>query len=349
MNALLKHKIKIVLPMLIYGGLVTIASVVLAFVQIFQYSIYETSFTTLYMDRFAYSFSFVPIALVPMAVAMGMILTQEYGNMEQEDFLAGLPYKRNSRFLISILPGVVFFLAYWIIVSIAVIISHTISRGEFGEIYLLSSSYESIMKMDGLGNALLRVTQIVTTLISLFFITVFASVSSRNVIVTIAVMICIPICPLFITNALDEVINIKDVSLINDWVNYTSLSGLFEGAVYGKVSDVIYVYYEYSLARTIVSVISTVVWCILGYYYATKSDRIYGKFVVTKSLEKIFMIMTGIYAACMSVFISVSFDIGSEIKLIIMCIVFVVTEIVLYKIITDKGKYSFLNVGGGKK
>ena len=92
------------------------------------------------------------------------------------------------------------------------------------------------------------------------------------------------------------------------------------------------------------AVISTVFWGVLGYYYATKSDRNYGKFVVTKSLEKIFVVFAGICVACAVAIISGTVEINSIIKAIMMCVAFAITEFALYKIITDKGGYSYLNV-----
>ncbi len=348
MKALLKYKIKSVLPALIYGGIVIVASVVLVFIQIQQYSVYELDFRTLYMERISTNLMIIPIVLVPVAVSMGMILTQEYGNREQEDFLSGLPYKRNVRFLISILPGVIYFLAYGVIVSIAVIISHSLSRVEFGEIYLMSSNYEALMQMDGVGNALLRIMQITLTLVSLFFAAVFAGVTGRNSIVSIIILLGIPIFPLYFSNALEQVIE-GNIPLIKDMANYTSITGLFEDVSYYSTQNELYFYYEFSIERTIVAGIATIIGGLLSYYFATKSDRLYGKFVVTKILEKIFVFMVGIYAACFFVIISDDFVIASEIKLILMLVVFVVVEIVLYKIITDKGKYSYLNARGEKQ
>ena len=345
MKALLKHKIKSVLPALIYGGLVMVASVMLVFMQIYQYSIYEVSFMTFYMERISINLTFIPIALVPIAVSMGMILTQEYGKREQEDFFGGLPYKKNVRFLISILPGVAYFLVYGIVVGIAVVISHVLSRGEFREIYLMSSNYETLMQMDGVGNALLRIAQITVTLLSLFFITVFASVTGRNAVVSMLIMIGIPVFPLILENAMGQV---ADIPVLTDIERYVSLSGLFEEACYASIGDIWYVHYEYSLERTISAGIAIIIWGLLSYYFATKSDRLYGKLVVTKSFEKIFVFMSGIYAACLAVIISGDFNINTEIKMIIMAVVFVAVEIVLYKIITDKGRYSYLNARGEK-
>lgn len=346
MKALLKHKIKSVFPALIYGGVVMVASVVLTFIQINQYSIYELDFGTFYMERLSNNFLLIPVALVPIAVAMGMILTQEYGKRDQEDFLGGLPYKRNVRFLISILPGVIYFLAYGLIVSVAVIISHSLSRGEFEEIYLMSSNYETLMQMDGVGNALLRIAQITLTLLSLFFTTVFASVTGRNAVVTILIMVGIPVFPLIFCNAVGQV---ADIPMLTDIERYTGLSGLFDEPYFISDGYEWYVSYESSLERTIVAGISIIIWCLLSYYFATKSDRLYGKLVVSKILEKIFVFMSGIYAACFSIYIIENFDFNTEIKLIIMILVFVAIEIALYKVITGKGKYDYLNEKGKKQ
>ena len=201
------------------------------------------------------------------------------------------------------------------------------------------------MQMDGVGNALLRIAQITVTLLSLFIITVFASVTGRNAMVSMLIMIGIPIFPLILENAMGQV---ADISVLTDIERYASLSGLFEEACYASIGDVGYVYYEYSLERTIAAGIATIIWGVLSYYFATKADRLYGKLVVTKSFEKIFVFMSGIYAACLAVIISGDFYINTEIKLIIMVVIFMAVEILLYKIITDKGRYSYLNARGEK-
>ena len=112
MKALLKYRIKSVLPALIVGIVVLIAAAVFVFVdfRMMNNSPFYIDTGTFFLERITYNLVFLPFALLALAIWMGMVLTKDYGNKERENFLDARPCKRSTRFLVSLLPGVLYFI-----------------------------------------------------------------------------------------------------------------------------------------------------------------------------------------------------------------------------------------------
>ena len=128
MKGLVKGKIKSILPMLIIGAVSLLASVILVFVNTRDIRFYDTNDNciTYFMERIFLHLYWLPFVLIGLAIAMGMVLTKEYGNPEQEAFVAGLPFKKRDRYLATVLPGLLFFVVFTVVLVVAVIISHSI-------------------------------------------------------------------------------------------------------------------------------------------------------------------------------------------------------------------------------
>lgn len=351
MKVLLKHKIKSVLPVLAFGGLITIAAVLLMSIEIYEINPYEIEFGTFFMDRVSSNLTIIPLILVPVAVSLGIILTQEYGDREKEDFLSAIPIKSGQRFMACILPGVIFFIVFGIALLIAVIVNYEISYDYYSEINMMSPYYEIISKMDGVGNAILHIVQITLSMLMIFFITVFASVSARNKMISVIVLAAICAFPIYIPEAVNNIttgyFNIK-MPLHDEITNCASIGAMIEEGSYIYVGEIPCTYFEYSTGKTIVSGGLLLIFAILSYLYAVKLDRLNGKIMVNKTAEVIFIITAGVYGACIIPTFRNMENMKFGILAVTMCIVFAVIEIVLYRFITGKGRYSYLNAGGEK-
>lgn len=352
MKTLLKYKIKSVLPAFIIGGVILLAAIIMVFVDMSGINPYMVSFGTFFMERIADNLMLLPIALIPISVSMGIVLTQEYGERDKEDFLSGLPYTRDVRFMACILPGVIFFLVFGIILIIAVGISHSLSYDYYSEINMMAANYEKIMKLDSVGNAVLRIVQIILSMLMLYFISVFAGVVGKNKMITVLIIAAICVFPMYVPEALNKItgryFGVR-MPLYDEIVNYSSLMGLSEETPAYHVGREWYTYFNYLSERTASAGIMSVVFAVISYVLAAKADRLNGKILVNKVCEIIFIIITGLYGACVVPVFRDAEKMNAGVMLASMLVVFIVIEIVLYKFVTGKGRYSYLNAGGEQK
>lgn len=352
MKTLLKYKIKTILPALIIGALVLIAAVVMVFVDYVEFYPYENQFGTFFIERIARNLPWLPFALLPLALIMGIILTKDYGNREREEFLQGLPFRQNTRFMASVLPGVVFFLVFLVVLIVAIVIAYLTSHERYSEINMLSSNYELIMKMDSLGNAVLHIVQVVLTMLMLYFFAVFAGVVSKNKFVTVLVLAMICLFPMIVPEAAAIIANTyfnTDFSVHDAMKNYSGLYGMLESySVYDYPYER-YTYFLYPVERTVTSGALMVVFAVLSYVMTVKADRLQGKIVTGKVAEWIFIIIAGVYGACFIPIFGLTESLNLGVIIVLMVIVFVLVTGGICKFITGKGKYNSLNAGGNKK
>ena len=349
MKALLKYKIRSVTAVLIFGGLVILAAVVLLFFGNGKINPYEIQFGTFFMERLSVNLRVIPILLIPVAVSLGIILTKEYGDREKEDFLSGLPIKSSHRFMACILLGVVFFVAFGIILCTAVIINYEMTYNYYNEINMMSANYEIITKMDGVGNGILHVVQITLTMMMLYFIAVFAGTIARNKLVTVLVLAEICVFPMYIPEAINKIMTEYfhiEMPLYNEIINYTSLGTMMEEGTFLRIGNTDYTYFEYIVEKTVAAGCLTLVFAVLSYCIAVKSHRLHGKIMVNKAADTVFIVFSGIYGAFMIPLFRNADNMKFGIMAVLMAVVFAVIEFVLYKFITGKGRYSYLNAGG---
>ncbi len=349
MKTLFKYKMKTVLPAFIIGGIVLIAAAILSFVDWIEIEPYVITFKPFFMERITNNLKWLSVVLIPIAVSMGIVLTQEYGDRDKEDFFSSLPYTKKLRFMSCIFPGVIFFLGFGIILTAAVIISHSLSYGYFSEINMMSSDYEIIMKMDSAGNAVLYVAQIISSMLMLFFIAVFAGIVSRNKLIAVLIIAGICLFPAYVPAAFNKMtlscFGIK-MPLYDEIVNYSSLAVLLEDLEYYRLENELYIYMNYPVERTITSLTVIIVLGIISYVLAVKADRMSGKILINKICENIFIIIAGIYGACVVPMLRDMEEFKPGVVLAGMIVIFIIIEAALYKFVTGRGKYTYLNAGG---
>ncbi len=352
MKTLLKYRIKSILPALIIGAVVLIAAVVMVFVDFTEFHPYENWFGTFFIERIATNLSWLPYALLPLALIMGIILTKDYGSREREEFLQGLPFKQNTRFMASILPGVVFFLVFLVVLIIAIVIAYLTSYERYSEINMLSSNYELIMKMDSLGNAVLHIVQVVLTMLMLYFFAVFAGVVSKTKIVPILILAMICLFPMIVPEAINVIAENyfgAKLPMYEAIKDYSGLTGIVESSDSSYFYNVQYTYFLYPVERTITSGVLMVVFAVLSYVMAVKADRLQGKIVTGKVAEWIFIVVAGVYGACFVPIFGLAERLNFGVISVLMVIVFILVAGGISKFITGKGKYDYLNAGGNKE
>lgn len=348
MKAILKYRLKAARPALIAGLVILVASIIALFVD---FGTNTDAFGTFYMHRMYNNTFVLPIILILFAVWLGLILTAEYGDKNTEDFFSGLPVKKKDRFLVSVMLGLGVLLVMGIISIIAVCISHNISFAQFAKINLRSEDYDIIVKLDGLGNAIARMAQMYMFAFFFYFIAVFAGVSGRDKKVAVLIIVLV----LFFALVFGEIIGVFEklfsieMPLIKDLIEYGSCYQLLDTNVNFYINDTIFVCYENLLESIIVAGVMTVVFAVSSFLMATVANRDYGKIVIGKNMEKLFIAIIGIYAAgIIPMLLDYSdFDIG--IVLVVMAAVFALIVFVLYKLIYKSKKYSHLNAGEGKQ
>ena len=348
MKAILKYRLKAARPALIAGLVILVASVIALFVD---FGGNTDRFGTFYMFRMYTNTFGLPIILMLLSVWLGMILTSEYGDKNTEDFFSGLPVKKKDRFLVSVMLGFGVLLVMGIMSVVAVCISHNVSYAQFAKINLRSEDYDIIVKLDGLGNAIARMVQMYMFAFFFYFIAVFAGVSSRDKKVAVLIIVLVLLFPLVfgeIIGLLEKLFS-TEMTVIKDLIEYGSSYQLLDTNAYCYINDTLFVCYENLLESIIVAGVMAVVFAILAFLMATVVNRNYGKIVIGKALEKLFIVVIGIFAAGMiPMLLDVSnFDIG--IVLVIMVAVFVLIVFLLHKLIYKNKKYSHLNAGEGKK
>ena len=352
MKTLLKYKIKTILPALIIGAIVLAGAVIMVFVDFSEFHPYENWFGTFFIERIAGNLSWLPYALLPLALIMGIILTKDYGGREREEFLKGLPYRKNTIFIASILPGVVFFLVFLVVMIIAIVISYCISYQHYSEINMLSSNYELIMKMDSLGNAVLHIVQVMLTILMLYFFAVFSGVVSKLKIIPILILAMICLFPMIVPEAINIMAkNYFDTELpmYAAIKNYSGLTGMFYNSEQVYFFNCLYTYFLYPVERTVTSGIIMVIFAVLSYVMAVKADRIQGKIVAGKVTEWIFIGVAGIYGACLVPIFGFAEKLNFGVIIVLMVVVFVLVAGGISRFINGKGKYNYLNAGGKKK
>ena len=328
MKALLKYRIKSVLPALIVGIVVLIAAVVFVFVdfRILQNGPFGHDCGTLFLDRLSSNLMVLPYLLLALAIWMGMVLTKDYGNKERENFLDALPCKRSTRFLASIMPGVLYFLLTAIVLSIAICISHSVSYEYFRDMNMFSPYFEDVMECDSLGNALLVIWNSIISALMIFLATFFAGVVSRNKLVSVFILMAICLFSVLVPEVKYGVL--ADISIYHD-------------AEYAY--DTFFIVYSDMWPKIITVGALSVMYGILSYIVAVKLKRESGKLIVNDVCERIGIIIAGIYGAFLVRFAMKVGEVNTAMVIIVMIMTFVIIVYGLNRLVTGKGKYGFLN------
>ena len=328
MKALLKYRIKSVLPALIVGIVVLIAAVVFVFVdfRMMNNSPFYIDTGTFFLERITYNLVFLPFALLALAIWMGMVLTKDYGNKERENFLDALPCKRSTRFLVSLLPGVLYFVLCGIVLNIAVCISHSVSYEYFRDMNMISPFFEEIMECDRVENALLVLWHIVLSGLMVFWGTFFAGVVSRNKLVAVFIVMAMCLFSIFVPE-----------------VKYGKLSDVFLFPDSEYVFDTFFVIYNDMWPKIITMLALCILYAVLTYVVAVKIKRESGKLIVNDVCEKIGIVIAGIYGALIVRFVMKTGEVNTVIIIVAMVLTFGIIVFGLSKFVAGKGKYSFLN------
>lgn len=328
MKPLIKYRFKSIFPALIVGTLVLIASIVLIFLdfRMANSSPFAIVTGTFYLERISINLFFLPYLLIALSIWMGMVLTKDYGSKERENFLAALPYKKSTRFVLDIMPGVVYYLVLGIFLSAAVCISYSISYDYFNEMNMMSPYYDEIMGIDTIGNALMCIWHIVLGALMVFLCTVFAGVISRNKMVTVFIVLSFCLLPVFVPA-----------------IKYGRLSDLLEGYDTYDIGDSFFVVYSNLLGKIIVMMVLSIVFAVLSYVTAVMIKRESGKLIVNEICERIFIVMAGLYGAVIISYVMNTEEMGWGIIIVAMVLTFAIIVYGLNKLVAGKGKYNFLN------
>ena len=349
MKGLVKGKIKSILPMLIIGAVSLFASVILVFVNTRDIWFYDTNdyCITYFMERIFLHLYWLPFVLIGLAIAMGLVLTKEYGNPEQESFIAGLPFKKRDRYLATVLPGLLFFVVFTVVLVVAVIISHSISYEFFYEIYMFNPEYELLLSLDSVGNAVMRILQIMFAAIMIYAITIFAGFLGRHKAVSVFVIMMIIVFPIAIIPAIHKLVG--EEGILYNVQMYSSLIGLFEDAGGTEYDCNVYYFFEYLIERTITTGILSVVYLVAGVFAANMKDRSSGKILVGKYCDRVFIVIAGIYAALLVVLFKDIIDLSMGVIVVLMFVIMSVTIFLLYRYVSNGKKYDYLNKKEGTK
>lgn len=350
MKAILKYKIKLTLPLFIIGAIVLVISSVMILQRetVFPFNnYYETFFT----NNLVNSMEVIQIVYAIIAVITGIVVTGEYRNKDVENFLSALPCKKSSRLVISIMPGIVFFIGSCLILMAVSAISYSIHFNYYSEINMLSHIYEELCKADSLGNGWMYIIQNTLTWLMIYMITVFVGVISRNIIVAGVVLLGIAVMPTYIPGVINNIMWETCFAEIPFYEEITHIGGI--SYAFSEVSvidayDLSYVYYAYMIERAVFSGVMFVFFVVITYIVVLKTDRTYGKLVAGRFMERLLIVMAGLYGA----FILPMFRAGiMDIEMIVFLsvFIFVVLEFVLFRFVSSSGKYDYLNAGGHKK
>lgn len=346
MKALLKHKIKKIVPLLAVGIIALLFGVIRILVNTTDVNPYdiEMEYSTYFVENICNALKWSLVAFIIVAIGMGLLLTKEYGNSEQEAFLTGLPFKKKHRFLVTFMPGLLFFVICTVVLLVTVIISHRLTYEYYNEIYMTSPIYELLLEYDGIGNGIMRVLQIMTALIMLYSISFFAGVVGRNEVVKVFIIIIICVFPFYIIPGITTLTG--DVPFLNDLKLYSSLIGLFESFAvniegYGRIY-----FFEALIERTVTTGIISIVYVIASYWIINMKDRNSGNILVGKHSDAVFSLAAGIYVAFFFPLFKDIIGITIGVVVILMLVSFGVSVFILYRYISKGNKYNYLNGKG---
>lgn len=350
MKAIFKYKVKLIFPLFITGAIILIISSVMILQRenVFPFiGCYETFFTNNLVD----SMEFIQIVYAVIAVVMGIVVTGEYRNRDVENFLSALPCKKSSRFLISIMPGIVFFIVSCLILMAVSAISYNIHFNYYSEINMLSYNYEELCRADSLGNGWMYIIQNTLAWLMIYMITVFVGVISRNIIVAGIVLLGIAVIPTYIPGVINNIMWHTCFGEIPFYQAITHIGGIsyaFSEVSVINAADFSFVYFEYMIERAVFEGIMFVLFAVITYIVVLKTDRTYGKIVAGRFNEKVLIVMAGLYGA----FLLPVFRVGimePKVLIIATAVIFIILEVILFKIAGGSGKYDYLNAGGNKK
>ena len=342
--ALLKYKIKSVFPALIFAAIALVIFCGLLFVESNEFTLYDLEYGTYYLNRFVNNLFYMPFVLLILAIWLGMGLTKEYGSSEKEGFIGSLPYKKSTSFLISAMPGVAVFVVFGLVLSICVFISHSMTYEFYSEMNIFDNCYVDIMKMDGAGNAIFRVWQIILTTIMVYFVTFFASVISRNKTVAVFILVIICIFPFFVPIGINNIAEGylgEEAPMCRELILYGSIMDIF---YFEEAYDGWIVLFENIKVHTVVMSVMAMVYASISYFATVKMNRVGGKIVVNTVLEKICVVLAGILG---SLLVPIVMDVESvtlPVLIVVMVAVGAVIGLGLNKLVSGKSKYNYLNL-----
>ena len=245
----------------------------------------------------------------------------------------------------TVLPGLLFFLVFTVVLVVAVIISHSISYEFFYEIYMFNPEYELFLSLDSVGNAVMRILQIMFAAIMIYAITIFAGFLGRHKAVSVFVIIMILIFPIAIIPAIHMLVG--EEGILYNVQMYSSLIGLFEEA--GEMDYGLIYFFDYLIERTITTGILSVVYLVAGVFAANMKDRSSGKILVGKYCDRVFIVIAGIYAALLVVLFKDIIDLSMGVLVVLMFVIMSVTIFLLYRYVSNGKKYDYLNKKEGTK
>ncbi len=347
-NPLLKHNINKTKGIWV-GYIVIVAIMAIVILSGTSSSILGNEGTTLFMKSVAKATNRFMVIGILLSMAGGVVAASDYGSKESEEFLSGLPYRKASRWRCSFIPLFMVICASILLLCISAVVSYNIHYTTYSNINIANNMYVELMQADSLGNGLIAIIKTGTIWLMVYSLTSFTMYISRNKIAAFAVLGGLLIAPYLLAGVINNV-SIRYFNYIMPWYNDVMHSlgiSYIASSIVERSSGIYQVAYSENNFSIIIAMVSvTVVSILLGRFAVVGRDRTFGKLLINKFYETVLIIMAGIYTAFLVPAAGMTHKLSFGSLLAVMCIVFVITEIILFVIFSQKGRYTYLNAGG---
>lgn len=353
-KALMEYKLFQLLPLfaapIIFAGMAYFIILFNAADTGYTYWIDDTWSEFIFLENISSGCNLLTAVVIVFSVIIAMIGFEEFAKRESIEFLRSLPYARGKIWRTSYFLGAGFITLLFIGLLVATFINYQMTLYHVNEAYLCFSDYEAIREMDSMGNAMILILYHWIICMCIYSMAVFARVIMQNLFSAILTFLGILTFPYVLSIAIEFIGANNSPAIIKGLINRLGIFSvvfpertchteiLYENVI--EKVDIVYYFPELDIA--IIWAGMAILFTVLAYFMA-KSEQNSGKIGKNAIYENIFIFGAGIYVAMLIPAFGILEKMGKTKISILMIVVFVVTEIVLYRIFKAKGKYDYLN------
>lgn len=261
-----------------------------------------------------------------------------------------LPLKRRTRYIASVIMGILFIGIQWLICTAAVLVHYFTHIENYRETNLLSDYYDEIVKIDSLGSGLTIINMLFLINTSVFLISGFCAIVVKNRetgIVLLGELIMMPYFFSYAVNNMGHKIQGKDFMNLDFLKKYFGL--MYEKGMYFEHP---YVYSGTEIwwisdvkEKLFGMIIISAVFLLLLVAVACICDGTSGKLMKSVIMDKLFLVISAIYVGFIvpNLFINTKINMTKNLYLVMIFLSAVIFYIAAAKMIFSSKKYDYLN------
>lgn len=349
-RALIKYNYREIKSLLIaFGGLNLI--IALSLYQSIRTSTNEWGsydHDTFFLNGVVGTFRVAAVVIMAFFIIITIVQYTDIKNPGTYCFTASLPVRKESWLLSKLVIGLAMFLTSYIFMSLVCTVLYYCNYSKFSRINITSPYYTQLCQVDSLGNALIYLLYMYLLMIAVYLLFMLCQGLTGNIAAGLLLTAAILIAPRYILGT------INNVMLVFNSIEMPHYDILHSISLDYLVTDVDHIIADdrnaaidlsFVPARVITFTIINVIFGGFNMLTYARTDYSSQKLILNKTIEKIAILLTGIFAACLIPQINETKKHGFAVLIVLMTVVAVLTIFILLRYFRSEGKYDYLNNG----